>query len=113
KVRQVVVIEIDGNWTTVPELSWRIVGPVDGMRAVRVSVGLDVDAIVEVGDVVVGDDVPRTVQPNRRIGREDRRENLAVDAVELRPERADPSQQMRRVVAAEKIIVRDIKVARA
>ena len=83
------------------------------MRAVWVSVRLDVDAIVEVGNVVVGDDVPRTVQPNGRVGREDRREDLPVDTVELRPERAVPSKQMFRIVAAEKITVRDVEVARA
>ena len=40
------------------------------------------DAIVEVSDVVVGDDVPWTVQPNGCVGREDRRETLPVDTVQ-------------------------------
>jgi hypothetical protein len=68
KVRQVVVIEINGDRTAVPVLPWRIVRAVDGMRAVRVAIRLDVDAIVEVGDVVVGDDVApdRTTEPPYR-----------------------------------------------
>src|SRR5205823_3714791 len=55
----------------------------------------------------------RAIEPDGGVGRKRRRELLPVDSVELRPERAVPSDEALRVVAAEEIIVGDVEVARA
>ena len=93
KVGHVVVVEVDRDRPPVPVLLRRILRPVDRRaRAVRVAVGLDVDAVVEVRDVVVGDDVARAVDLDGDVRRHHRRKLLPVDAVELRPEVAAPSR---------------------
>ena len=83
-VGDVVVVEVDRDRTPVPVLAGRIPGAVGGSgsgrhAAVGVSVGLDVDAVVEVGDVVVGHDVPGPVDLHRHVGGHDRGMDLTVD----------------------------------
>ena len=83
------------------------------MRAVGHAVHLGVDAVVEVGDVVVRDDVAGAVEADRRVRLHHRRVLLALDVLELLPERAGPAGQVPRIVAAEEDAVGDVEVARA
>lgn len=66
KIGHVIVVVIDRNRPPVPVLPRRIAGPIQRMRTVRVTVGFDVDAIMEICD-----NVARTVKPDRRVGSED------------------------------------------
>ena len=114
EVRHVVVVEVDRDRPPVPELLRRILRAVGGGRAVRIAVGLDVDAVVKIGDVVVGDDVAGAVDLDGHVRRHHRRKLLAVDAVELAPElRARPADHVIRIVAADERVVGDVEVARA
>src|SRR5712692_3360227 len=92
-------------------LRW-IAGAVDGVRAVRVSVGFNVDSVVEISDIVVSDDVTGAIKPHGGVRRQLRREFLTVDAIELGPEVSDPSEEMFRIVPAHEIAVGDVEVAR-
>ena len=84
-----------------------------GDAAVGIPVGLHVDPVVEVGDVVVGHDVAGPVELHRDVGRHHRRMHLAVDAVEPPPQgRVGPSDQALRVVPAVEPVVGDVEVAR-
>ena len=117
-VRDVVAVEVDRDGAPVPVLARRILRPVRdaGARcdgAVGIAVGLDVDAVVEVRDVVVRDDVPGPVKLHRDVRRHRRREDLALDAAELDPHVAGPADQVIRIVAADEVAVRDVEAARA
>ena len=65
KVRHVVVVVVDRDRTAVPELARRIVRALNGVRAIRIAIGLHIDAIMEIGDIVVGDDVTLAVDLDR------------------------------------------------
>ena len=117
-VRDVVAVEVDRDGAAVPVFARRILRPVGdagarGDGAVGVAVGLDVDAVVEVGDVVVRDDVARAVELDGDVRRHRGREDLAVDAAELRPHLAGPADQVLRIVAADEHAVGDVEAARA
>ena len=67
------VVEVDRDRPSVPVLAGRGLGPVGRSRrrrhaAVGVPVGLHVDPVVEVGNVVVGHDVPGPVDLHRHVG---------------------------------------------
>ena len=117
-VGDVVVVEVDRDGTPVPELARRILRTVGHPRSGRdasvgVPVGLHVDPVVEVGDVVVGHDVSGAVELHGHIGRHDGGMDLTVDAVEPPPERrVAPADQALRVIPAVEPVVGDVEVAR-
>ena len=115
KVRHVVVVEIDRHRPPVPVLLRRILRSVGRGRTVRVAVGLDVDAVVKIRDVVVGDDVPRAVDLHRNVGRHLRWETSARSRRrKLRPEvRPVPADDVIRIVSADEPVVGDVEIARA
>ena len=110
-IGDVVVVDVDRHRPPIPELARRIRRPVVRVRSVRHAIHLGVDAVVEIRDVVVGDDVAGAVETDRRIGGHDRREDLAVDAVELFPEGAVPAGQVPGIVPAEEDAIGDVEVA--
>ena len=112
KVGQEVVVEIDADRAQVPHVTGWIRRPALGGRPVRIAVGLDVDAVVKVGDVVVGDDVAGTVDLHRHIGRHGGRKFLAVLTVEGLPHRAGPADHPFGIVAADEDVVGDVEVVR-
>ena len=67
---------------------------------------------MEVGDVVVGDDMAAAIEAHRCVGRELGRKDLTLDAVELLPELPAPSAQVIGIVAAEEPVVGDVEIAR-
>ena len=82
------------------------------MRSVRHPVHLGVDAVVEVGDVVVRDDVAGAVEADAGVGLHHRRILLTLDVFELLPERTGPADQVFVIVAADEHAVGDVEVAR-
>src|SRR5258708_28384907 len=112
KVRHVIVVVINRNRTSVPVFPGWVVGTVDGMRAVRISVSFYVDPVVEISDIIVRNDVTRSVKPDRCVRGKDGREFLTVDPSELCPEVSDPSKEMIRIVPAYEIAVGDVEIAR-
>src|ERR1700730_19183713 len=105
KIRHVVVVEIDRDRPSVPELFGRIVRPVDSVRAVRIPVRFNVDSIVEIVDIVVRNHVTRSVKPDSSVGRQLGWEFLTVDSIELRPEVSNPPEEVFRIVPAHEIAI--------
>src|SRR3954465_4403255 len=68
---------------------------------------------MEVGDVVVRDDVPGTVDLDGDVRRHHRGKLLAGDAVERLPEGTVPADDVVGIVTADEPVVRDVEVARA
>src|SRR5258708_1359019 len=112
KIRHVVVVEIYRYRPPVPVLFRWIVGAIDGMRAVRVSVSLNVDPIVKVSDIIVSDDVPWSVETDRCVRRKLGREFLTVHSIELGPESPNPSKEVIRIIPSQEIAVGDVEVTR-
>src|ERR1700692_3399554 len=54
KVRRVIVVVVDGDGPPVPILFEWIVRTIDRVRPVWVSIGLDIDSVVEIRNIVVG-----------------------------------------------------------
>ena len=99
-VGKVIVVEIDGNRQPVFDR----VG-----RAVGIAISGDVDAIVPIGGVVVGDHVALAVDLHRVFGGDGRR-----ITGELRPDRrGPPALQLVGIVAADEYVVRDVEILRA
>ena len=114
EVGHIIVVIVDRHRAVIPVCTGRIKGPLHRVRAVRVSVSLHINAVVEVGDIIVCNDMALAVNPHRRIGLERHRKTLPVNEIELIPEViAVPTLQMIGVIAADEIIVGDIKILRA
>ena len=105
EVGHVVVVVVDGDGTPLPELARRIERAVQRIRAVRIAIGLHIDAVMEVGDIVVGHDVAAAINAHRGIGIQGGREFLAHHAGKLFPEIARPALQEARIVTADKGVV--------
>src|SRR3954453_2808001 len=110
EVRHVVVIEVDGHRTAVPFVLRRVVWSVNSMGTVRVSVGLNVDPVMEIRDVVICDDVTGPVKSDGSVRRHYRRELLTVDTVEWHPEGPIPSKEVFGIVTANEVIICDVEV---
>ena len=75
----------------------------------RRAVGRDADAVVEIGDRVVGDDVARAVDLDGVVARQ----RVRAVRAGAGPQRAGPADQAEAIVAAEEEVVGDVEVARA
>ena len=91
----------------------RIVRAADRRRAVRIPVRLRIDAVVEIRNVVVRDDVSGAVHLDRDVRSHHRRELLSVFAVELPPELARPADDVIGIVPSDEVVVGNVEVARS
>ena len=115
-VGDVIAVEIYCHRASVPVIPSRIFGSVRdirarGRRTVRVAVGFYVDAIMKVGNIVMGHNVTRAVKFDSDIRAHWRREDLIVHPFELRPQLATPADEMVRIIPANKMTVGNIKAA--
>src|SRR5205823_10502945 len=91
RVRDVVVVEVDRNRPAIPIFSRRIFRPIRNVRAggdgsVGVAVRLYIDAVMEISNVVIRNNVTRPVELHSNIGSHFGRKDLSIHSIKSSPE---------------------------
>src|SRR5437762_5441555 len=119
RIRDVVVVEVDRNRPAIPIFSRRIFRPIRNVGAggdgsVRVSVCLYIDAVMEISNVVIRNNVTWPIELHSNIRSHFGRKDLSVDAIKSSPELwTRPTDEMIWVVPSIKPVVRDVEIARS